>query len=103
MVSGSDVGCTGELGCLRKLQVRRDGAPWRRSGGSHASVRFWARVGRGVGKTLTLGLCGVMGEAHSDSCAHAEGAVARVAEPPKFFKLKCPSRTLKGSNTLKSE
>ena len=26
-----------------------------------------------------------------------------VAEPPKLFQLKCPSRTLKGSNTLKQE
>jgi hypothetical protein len=24
-----------------------------------------------------------------------------VAEPPELFQLKCPSRTLKGSNTLK--
>jgi hypothetical protein len=26
-----------------------------------------------------------------------------VAEPPELFQLKCPSRTLKGSNTLKQE
>jgi hypothetical protein len=26
-----------------------------------------------------------------------------VAELPELFQLKCPSRTLKGSNTLKSE
>ena len=26
-----------------------------------------------------------------------------VAEPPGLFQLKCPSRTVKGSNTLKSE
>jgi hypothetical protein len=26
-----------------------------------------------------------------------------VAEPPALFQLKCPSHTLKGSNTLKSE
>jgi hypothetical protein len=26
-----------------------------------------------------------------------------VAEPPELFQVKCPSRTLKGSNTLKSE
>src|SRR5690242_6507125 len=26
-----------------------------------------------------------------------------VVEPPKLFQLKCPSRTLKGSNTLKQE
>jgi hypothetical protein len=26
-----------------------------------------------------------------------------VAEPPELFQLKCPSRTLKGSNTLKPE
>jgi hypothetical protein len=26
-----------------------------------------------------------------------------MAEPPKLFQLKCPSRTLKGNNTLKSE
>jgi hypothetical protein len=28
---------------------------------------------------------------------------AYVAEPPGLFQLKCSSRTLKGSNTLKSE
>jgi hypothetical protein len=28
---------------------------------------------------------------------------ARVAEPSELFQLKCPSRTLKGSNTLKQE
>jgi hypothetical protein len=26
-----------------------------------------------------------------------------VAEPPELFQLKCPSHTLKGSNTLKQE
>jgi hypothetical protein len=26
-----------------------------------------------------------------------------VVEPPELFQLKCPSRTLKGSNTLKQE
>jgi hypothetical protein len=26
-----------------------------------------------------------------------------VAKPPELFQLKCPSRTLKGSNTLKQE
>jgi hypothetical protein len=26
-----------------------------------------------------------------------------VAEPPELFQLKCPSRTLRGGNTLKSE
>jgi hypothetical protein len=26
-----------------------------------------------------------------------------VAEPPELFQLKCPSRTLKGSNTLKQQ
>jgi hypothetical protein len=26
-----------------------------------------------------------------------------VTEPPELFQLKCPSRTLKGSNTLKQE
>jgi hypothetical protein len=31
------------------------------------------------------------------------GEDARAAEPPELFQLKCPSRTLKGSNTLKSE
>jgi hypothetical protein len=29
--------------------------------------------------------------------------VMGVAEPPELFQLKCPSRTLKGSNTLKQE
>jgi hypothetical protein len=29
--------------------------------------------------------------------------VESVAEPPELFQLKCPSRTLKGSNTLKQE
>jgi hypothetical protein len=30
-------------------------------------------------------------------------ALSNVAEPPELFQLKCPSRTLKGSNTLKQE
>jgi hypothetical protein len=29
--------------------------------------------------------------------------IKTVAEPPELFQLKCLSRTLKGSNTLKSE
>jgi hypothetical protein len=29
------------------------------------------------------------------------GHIVTVAEPPGLFQLKCPSRTLKGNNTLK--
>jgi hypothetical protein len=29
--------------------------------------------------------------------------LSNVAEPPELFQLKCLSRTLKGSNTLKQE
>jgi hypothetical protein len=32
-----------------------------------------------------------------------QGKKRFVAEPPELFQLKCPSRTLKGSNTLKQE
>jgi hypothetical protein len=31
------------------------------------------------------------------------GSMLVVAEPPELFQLKCPSRTLKGNNTLKPE
>jgi hypothetical protein len=33
----------------------------------------------------------------------AGGQDAHVAEPPELLQPKCPSRTLKGSNKLKSE
>jgi hypothetical protein len=36
-------------------------------------------------------------------CRHHRWTWAPVAEPPELFQLKCPSRTLKGSNTLKQE
>jgi hypothetical protein len=37
------------------------------------------------------------------AAAHGVGADGSVAEPPELFQLKCPSHTLKGSNTLKQE
>jgi hypothetical protein len=40
---------------------------------------------------------------HEISTFIAEKTRRLVAEPPELFQLKCPSRTLKGSNTLKQE
>jgi hypothetical protein len=34
---------------------------------------------------------------------YASGEDTTVAEPPELFQLKCPSRPLKGNNTLKPE
>jgi hypothetical protein len=47
-------------------------------GGARAGVTRVCGFGRGLGKRLALGLCGVVGEACSGSCMHPEGAVARA-------------------------
>jgi hypothetical protein len=61
----------------------------------------------------------VQNRPHETACRHSEpplverdktqhiprrqGWGGTVAEPPELFQLKCPSLTLRGSNTLKSE
>jgi hypothetical protein len=67
----------------RAAELARGGA--RRGPGRRGARRGGA--GRGVGRARRRG----------EGLAGAEA----VAEPPELFQLKCPSRTLEGSNTLK--
>jgi hypothetical protein len=54
-------------------------------------------------RTSYTTLCQEMEKLNLGMIQHGTLTQLNVAEPPELFQLKCPSRTLKGSNTLKSE
>jgi hypothetical protein len=88
-------GCAGPLGHGRAAGTRGAGGSGALGRGAD---RAWATRGGGGGGPARGAGAGPPGRPPGPP-----GGARRVTEPPRLFQLKCPSRTLKGTNTLKQE